>query len=243
MWILKEHNGCLCSTVTVTATPTASVNGRNETRSADESWRSAGKKRRPRSSASYGRERRRKTSKGKKIRVKKREQVTTAVAQTRVSMNTRWRSPRNPLQPRSLRLRTLILHRQPRYRRLRNNDVLHFAFLQSNGTPQVTRGHWHMGLLVLFLPQKANKSSKRPDNQKKARVKKERERKNRKEKEIREKKSRRSEEMSRVRWVHTGWKEYVYGYGEAELIGGASLKCNVHRSQIHPPLSLPLSQV
>lgn len=46
---------------------------------------------------------------------------------------------------------------------------------------------------------KAKKSSKKPDNQKKARIKKEKERKDRKEKEIKEKKARRSEEKSRAR--------------------------------------------
>lgn len=67
---------------TVTVNPTLSVNGRNETRNADESWRSAGKRRRQRNSAGYVRERRRKRRKRKKIRSKR--GVTAAVAQTKV---------------------------------------------------------------------------------------------------------------------------------------------------------------
>lgn len=70
----------------MTVNPTASANGRSETRNADESWRSAGKRRRQRSSASYARERRRKMRKRRrtKIRVKKGVIVTAAVAQTKV---------------------------------------------------------------------------------------------------------------------------------------------------------------
>lgn len=68
----------------MTVNPTLSVNGRNETRNADESWRSAGKRRRQRNSAGYVRERRRKTRKRKKIRAKRRATVTAAVTQTKV---------------------------------------------------------------------------------------------------------------------------------------------------------------
>ena len=68
---------------TVTVAPTASVNGRNETKSASESWRSVGKKRRLRSSAGYVSGRRRKMSKRKKtkIRVKRQATVTATTAQ------------------------------------------------------------------------------------------------------------------------------------------------------------------
>lgn len=72
----------------MTVNPTASVNGRNEMRNADESWRSAGKRRRLRSSAGYVRERRRKRRKRKKIRAKRRVTVRAAVAQMKVSMIT-----------------------------------------------------------------------------------------------------------------------------------------------------------
>jgi len=75
----------------VTANPTASANGRNATRSADESWRSDGKKRRPRSSGGCVRERRkrRRTKRKKtKIRLKKRATVTAAAVLMKVSMIT-----------------------------------------------------------------------------------------------------------------------------------------------------------
>lgn len=65
---------------TVTVTPTASVNGRNEMRNADESWRSAGKRRRPRSSAGYARGRRRKRSKRKKTKKRLKKGATAAAA-------------------------------------------------------------------------------------------------------------------------------------------------------------------
>lgn len=55
-----------------------------------------------------------------------------------------------------------------------------------------------------FPVAKVKKPSKRPDNQKKVRVKKEKEGKDRKEKELKEKKAQRSEEKSRARWVHQG---------------------------------------
>lgn len=71
--------------------PTVSVNGRNATRSAGESWRSGGKRRRQRRSAGYVRERKRKMRKRKKtkIRAKKGVTVIAAVAQTKVLMITR----------------------------------------------------------------------------------------------------------------------------------------------------------
>lgn len=71
---------------TVTVKLTTSVNGRSEMKSVDENWRSAGKKRRQKSSAGYAREKRRKKKKRKetRIRVKKGVTVTTAVAQTKV---------------------------------------------------------------------------------------------------------------------------------------------------------------
>lgn len=70
----------------VTVNPTASVNGRNEMRNDEESWRSGGKRRRQRSSAGYVRERKRKRRKRKKtrIRLKKGATVTAAVAQMKV---------------------------------------------------------------------------------------------------------------------------------------------------------------
>lgn len=65
---------------TVTVNPTASANGRRETRSAGESWRSAGKRRRLRNSAGYERERRRKRRKGRRRRAKKGVTATVAAA-------------------------------------------------------------------------------------------------------------------------------------------------------------------
>lgn len=66
--------------------PTASVNGRNEMKNAEESWRSGEKRRKPKSSAGYVSERRRRRRRRKKtkIRVKKRVTVTAAVAQMKV---------------------------------------------------------------------------------------------------------------------------------------------------------------
>lgn len=78
----RAHKGGSFSAATVNQT--VLVNGRNETRNADESWRSAGKRRRQRNSAGYVREKRRKRRKRKKIRAKKRAPVTAAVAQMKV---------------------------------------------------------------------------------------------------------------------------------------------------------------
>lgn len=70
----------------MTVNRTASVNGRNEMRSADESLRSGGKRRRLRSSAGYVRERRRRRRKRKKTkkRSKKRVKVTAVAARMKV---------------------------------------------------------------------------------------------------------------------------------------------------------------
>lgn len=70
--------------MTVSLTP--SVTGRNETRNAEKSWKTVGKKRRQRKSAGYVRERRRRTRKRRrtKIRVKKGVTVTAAVALMKV---------------------------------------------------------------------------------------------------------------------------------------------------------------
>lgn len=64
---------------------------------------------------------------------------------------------------------------------------------------QVTPGAFDTCHVLCFSHLKVKKPSKKPDNQKKARIKKEKERKERKEKELKEKKARRSEEKSRVR--------------------------------------------
>lgn len=66
--------------------PTASVNGRNEMKNAEESWRSDEKRRKLKSSAGYvsERKRRRRRRKKTKIRLKKRVTVTAAVAQMKV---------------------------------------------------------------------------------------------------------------------------------------------------------------
>lgn len=57
--------------------------------------------------------------------------------------------------------------------------------------------------LLCLSHSQVRKPPKKPDNQKKAKIKKEKERKERKEKELKEKKARRLEEKSRARWVHS----------------------------------------
>lgn len=70
----------------MTVNPTASVNGKNEMRSADGSLRSGGKRRRQRSFAGCVSERRRKRKKRKKrrIRAKKGARATAVAAPTKV---------------------------------------------------------------------------------------------------------------------------------------------------------------
>lgn len=69
---------------------TVLVNGKKEMKNANESWRSAEKRRRQKSSAGCVREKGRKMKRGKKTRkrVKRRVTVTAAVVQMKVSMST-----------------------------------------------------------------------------------------------------------------------------------------------------------
>lgn len=68
----------------------------------------------------------------------------------------------------------------------------------SNCQSDVVQRHISIKMLTCLL-SKAKKPSKKPDSEKKARIKKEKERKERKEKELKEKRARRSEEKSKAR--------------------------------------------